>query len=59
MVILQCPSCELRFTSAPELDDHIEAEHPDLRVEDDQAADVIPRSTLRQRQLERKDDDRR
>jgi hypothetical protein len=58
MAVLQCPSCELRFSSAPELDQHIEAEHPDLRVEDDRP-DVVPRSTLRQRHLERKDDDRR
>lgn len=58
MAVLQCPSCELRFSFAPELDEHVEAEHPDLRVEDDRA-DVVPRSTLRQRQLECKDDDRR
>jgi hypothetical protein len=55
MAVLQCPSCELRFSSAPELDEHIESEHPELRIEDDQATDAIPRSTLRQRHLDRKD----
>lgn len=55
MAVLQCPQCELRFSSAPELDEHIEAEHPDIRSQDDQATDAIPRSTLRQRHLDRKD----
>jgi hypothetical protein len=33
MAVLQCPECELRFTSEPDLDDHLQRDHPDFSAE--------------------------
>jgi hypothetical protein len=35
--VLQCPECELRFTSRSELEMHIAVDHPE-RAEDEQQA---------------------
>ena len=54
MTTLQCPACELRFTLASELDQHIALEHPDLKVEEP-GNDATSKAALRQRAIHRKD----
>jgi hypothetical protein len=34
MDVHQCPRCELRFASRPELEDHLREEHPPLDADE-------------------------
>ncbi|MDQ3986666.1 MAG: hypothetical protein M3280_09240 [Actinomycetota bacterium] len=33
MAVFQCPVCELKFTFATELEEHIASSHPDFRAD--------------------------
>ncbi|CAN5545624.1 hypothetical protein BH24ACT26_BH24ACT26_07180 [soil metagenome] len=51
MDVFQCPACELRFRNAPELDAHLESDHPSFRAERD------PVDELEAEQARRRHDD--
>lgn len=39
MPVVQCPVCDLRFSTEPDLDDHLAKDHPEFSSETDNEAD--------------------
>lgn len=46
---IQCPDCELRFSSERDLDDHLKLDHPDFHVEPKSPEDAFLLETRRRR----------
>lgn len=49
MDVYQCPVCELRFRNAPEMDAHIESDHPSFRADRSAVDDAIASAHGRRR----------
>lgn len=39
MTIVQCPGCDLRFSTEPDLDDHVAKDHPEFSADTDNDTD--------------------
>ena len=51
MDVFQCPVCALKFRYSSELDQHLAMEHPEFKVEEDDAEDEL----LRQKKRKKRD----
>lgn len=53
MSAIQCPECELRFSSEPDLDDHLKIDHPDFHAEPKSPEDALLQEARRRRHRHR------
>ena len=49
MTVFQCPECELRFRNAPELEAHLQSDHPDFRAERSATDEILAAQARRRR----------
>ena len=49
MTAVQCPDCELRFSTERDLDDHLRLDHPDFHVEPKSPEDAFLLESRRRR----------